>query len=107
MLIAQSILIGVESLNGFITIILSMRWTKRKKKEFRERIKLIEHYKNKFFHYSQKVREDGVITIDWLKQFDLLLTEFNNKLLELKFKQTKKVYNMINNMSNSGTFKFA
>ena len=91
MLIAQSILIGVESLNGFITIILSMRWTKRKKKEFRERIKLIEEYKNKLFYYSQKVREDGIITIDELKQFDSLLTEFNSKLLELKFKQTKKI----------------
>ena len=32
MLIAQSILIGVESLNGFTTTILSMRWTKRKKR---------------------------------------------------------------------------
>ena len=53
-LIAQSILIGVESLNGFITTILSMRWTKRKKKEFHERIKLIEEYKNKLFYYSQK-----------------------------------------------------
>ena len=91
MLIAQSILIGVESLNGFITTMLSMRWTKRKKKEFRERIKLIEEYKNKLFYYSQKVREDGVITIDELKQFDSLLAEFNIKLLELKFKQTKKI----------------
>ena len=40
-----------------------------------------------------------------LLQFDILLTEFNNKLLELKFKQTKKDYNMINNMSNPGTFE--
>ena len=41
---------------------------KRKKEEFRERIKLIEEYKNKLFYYSQNVREDGVITIDELKQ---------------------------------------
>ena len=34
MLIAQSILIGVESLNGFITTILSMRWTNEKRKNF-------------------------------------------------------------------------
>ena len=67
-----------------------MRWTKQKKKEFRERIKLIEEYKNKLFYYTQKVREDGIITIDELQRFDLLLNEFNNKLLELKFKQTKK-----------------
>ena len=88
MIIAQSVLIGIESLNSFITTILSMRWSKRKKKEFRERIKLIEEYKNKLFYYTQKVREDGIITIDELERFDLLLNEFNNKLLELKFKQT-------------------
>ena len=91
MIIAQSILIGIENLNGFITTVLSMRWTKRKNKEFRERIELIEEYRNKLFYYSQKIREDDVITVDELKQYDLLLTEFNNKLLELKFKQTKKI----------------
>ena len=32
---------------------INMRWTKRKKKEFHERIKLIEEYKNKLY-YSQK-----------------------------------------------------
>ena len=68
MLIAQSIIIGVESLNDFITTMLSMRWTKRKKKEFCERKKFVEEYKNKLFYYSQKVKEDGVITIDELKQ---------------------------------------
>ena len=107
MIIAQSVLIGIESLNGFITTMLSMRWTKRKKKEFRERIKLIEEYKNKLFYYTQKVREDGIITIDELQRFDLLLNEFNNKLLELKFKQTKQDYNMIKNMSNPGTYKLS
>ena len=35
------------------------------------------------------------------------LNEFNNKLLELKFKQTKKDYNMIKNMSNPGSYKLS
>ena len=39
------------------------------------------------------MKEDGIITIEELKQFDELLAEFNNKLLEIKFKQTKKDYN--------------
>ena len=64
MIIAQSILIGVGSFNGFITTMLSMRWRRRKKKEIRERIKLIEEYRNKLFYNSQKIREDEVITID-------------------------------------------
>ena len=48
-----------------------------------------------------------IITIEELKQFDELLAEFNNKLLELKFKQTKKDYNMISSMSKPGTFNSA
>ena len=36
MLIAQSIFIGVESLNGFITRLLSMRWTKQKRNFVKE-----------------------------------------------------------------------
>ena len=33
-----------------------------------------------------------------------MLDEFNNKLLELKFQQTKRDYNMISSMSQPGTF---
>ena len=52
----------------------------------------------------QKVKEDGTITIDELKQFDKLLAEFNNKFLEIKFTQTKKII-LISDMSTQGTFK--
>ena len=41
-----------------------------------------------------KTKEDNVI----------MLAEFNNKLLELKFQQTKRDYNMISSMSQPGTF---
>ena len=44
------------------------------------------------------------MTIEEIKEFDNLLAEFNNKLLELKFKQTKKNYNMISSMSQLGTY---
>ena len=97
-----SILGGTAPLTGSTSEMISMRWTKRRKKEFRARIKLIEEYKNKLYFYMQK--EDGIITIEEVKQFDKLLAEFNNKLLELKYKQTKKDYNMISGMSQSGTF---
>ena len=69
-----------------------MRWTKRKKKEFRARIKLIEDNKNKIFYYKQKVKGDGIISIEGLKPFDSLLTEFYNRFLQLKLSQTKKDY---------------
>ena len=54
----------------------------------------------------QKVKKDGIITIEELKDFDMLLAEFNNKLLEIKLKQTKKYYNMISSMSQPGTFNW-
>ena len=103
--ILESIFSSAATLGGFATIVVSMRWTKRKKKAFRARVKLIEEYQNKLFYYTQKVREDGIITVEELKQFDMLLAEFNNKLLEIKFKQTKKDYNMLSSMSQSGSFK--
>ena len=103
--ILESIFSSAATLGGFATIVVSMRWTKRKKKAFRARVKLIEEYQNKLFYYTQKVREDGIITVEELKQFDLLLAEFNNKLLEIKFKQTKKDYNMLSSMSQSGSFR--
>ena len=78
------------------SVALSMRWTKRKKKEFRLRIKLVEEYQNKVFYYTQRIKEDGIITINELnKQFDELLAKFDNKLLEIKFTQTKIDYNNV------------
>ena len=103
--IIDCVIAGMGGLSAFVSTMISMRWTKRKKKEFSARVKLIEEYLNKFFYYTQKVREDGIITVEELKQFDELLAEFNNKLLELKLKQTKKDYNMISSMSQPGTFK--
>ena len=52
----------------------------------------------------QKVKEDGITTIEEVKQFDRLLAEFSKKLLELKFKQTKTDYNIILSMSQSRIF---
>ena len=105
--IIDCVIAGMRGLSAFISIMISMRWTKRKKKEFRARIKLIEEYLNKFFYHIQEAKRDETITIEELKEFDVLLAEFNNKLLELKFKQTKKDYNMISSMSQPGTFNSA
>ena len=64
---------------------------KKKKEKISCKNKTHRRIKNKlYYYYTQKVKEDGIITIEEVKQFDNLLAEFNNKLLELKFKQTKK-----------------
>ena len=102
--IIESILSSTTTLSGFSTVALSMRWTKRKKKQYNARLKLIEEYKNKLFYFMLKTKEDGIISIEELKEFDKMLDEFNNKLLELKFQQTKRNYNMISTMCQPGTF---
>ena len=56
--IIDCVIAGMGGLSAFVSTMISMRWTKRKKKEFRARIKLIEEYLNKFFYYIQKVKED-------------------------------------------------
>ena len=102
--IIDSILSSATTLSGFSTVALSMIWTKCKKKQYNVRLKLIEEYKNKLFYVMLKTKEDGIISIEELKEFDKMLDEFNNKLLELKFQQTKREYNMISSMSQPGTF---
>ena len=102
--IAESIFTSLGAVNGFLTVMVSMKYTKRKKKEFNARIKLIEGYNNKIFYYTQRAKEDGIITIDELEQFDLLIKEFENKLSELKSYQGKKVINDINYISTSNVY---
>ena len=42
--IIDCVISGMGGLSVFVSTMISMRWTKRKKKEFRARIKLIEEY---------------------------------------------------------------
>ena len=65
--IIESILSSTTTLSGFSTVALSMRWTKRKKKQYNARLKLIEEYKNKLFYFMLKTKEDSEMTIDELK----------------------------------------
>ena len=52
--IIESILSSTATFSGFTSVALSMRWTKRKKKEFRARVKLVEKYQIKECYYMQK-----------------------------------------------------
>ena len=64
--IVESILSTTASLNGFTSVMLSMTWTKRKKKDLKQGQNLLKNIK-KLFYYSKKVKEDGITTI---KEFD-------------------------------------
>ena len=52
--IINCVIAVMGGLSAFVSTMISMRWTKRKKKEFRARIKLIEEYLNKFFIIYKK-----------------------------------------------------
>ena len=70
--------------------ILSIGLTSKRKRFYQQRIELVKEYINKFFYYFVKCKEDGFITIEELQNFDKLLKEYNNKILEIKLKQNKK-----------------
>ena len=59
---------------------INMKQTKRKKKAYSAKMKLVDKYRNKLFNFTQKVKEYGIITIDEVQQFDELIVEFKNKL---------------------------
>ena len=69
-----------------MTGILSIGLTSKRKRFYQQRIELVKEYINKFFYYFEKCQEDGIITIEELQNFDKLLEEYNNKMLELKLK---------------------
>ena len=56
-------------------------------------------------YYFEKCKEDGIITIEELQNFDKLLEEYNNKMLELKLKQDKKSKHQVANPAIHGMFK--
>ena len=64
----------------------------------------MKEYINKFFYYFEKCKEDGIITIEELQNFDKLLEEYNNKMLELKLKQNKKSKHQVANPGVDGKF---
>ena len=64
-IIESIFLSSTTTLSGFSTVALSMRWTKRKKKQYNARLKLLEY--KKIFYFMLKTKEDNVITIDELK----------------------------------------
>ena len=54
LIIIERISSSTATLSGFTSVALSMRWKKRKKKEFRARIELVDkEYQNKVFYYTQ------------------------------------------------------
>ena len=86
--VVTSTLAGVSA-KTILTETIYIGYTARKKKIYREKCELIMEYINKLFLFSEKCKEDKIITIDELEQFSLLVKEYREKLLGINFKHNK------------------
>ena len=84
--------------------IFSVGYTSKRKHMFQERVDLVKEFINKFYFYFEKAREDNIISLDEIKNFNKLLDEYNNKMLELKLKQKKGSGNVLADAGVAGNF---
>ena len=103
--VLAAIFSGLSLFKASMIEILSIGLTSKRKRFYQQRIELVKEYINKFFYYFEKCKEDGIITIEELQNFDKLLEEYNNKILELKLKQNKKSRDQVANPGIDGNFK--
>src|ERR1700710_2019760 len=78
--IVPAILAGIAALDGALTEIVVVGWTSRKKKIFREKCELIQSYIDKLYIYTEKCKQDNIITIEEIENFHKLIDEYNNTI---------------------------
>ena len=83
--IVPAILAGIAAVDGALTEIVVVGWTSRKKKVFRERCELIQSYMDKMYIYTEKCKQDGVITIEELEGYRKLIEEYNNAIRAIRY----------------------
>jgi len=88
--IVAGVLSGVAALKTILTESISIGFTSRKKKIYRERCELVRDYINKLFVFSEMCKEDKIITIDELNSFMNILKEFREKLLGINLNNNGK-----------------
>ena len=73
--------IAESSLFGAITVGL----TEKKKKHFNNKIKIMQSYIDKLFHYIELTKEDRIITIEELNGFRKIMDEYYNEINKVQF----------------------
>ena len=79
-ILIPAILAGIAALDGALTEIVVVGWTSRKKKIFREKCELIQSYIDKLYIYTEKCKQDNIITIEEIENFHKLIDEYNNTI---------------------------
>src|SRR5829696_5299724 len=90
--IVPAILAGIAAVDGALTEIVVVGWTSRKKKIFRERCELIQSYMDKMYIYTEKCKQDGIISIEELEGNRKLIEEYNNAIRVEKSIKNRKEY---------------
>ena len=83
-IVIPGILAGISAVNAGLSEIVIVGWTSKKKKIFRERCELIQSYMDKMYIYTEKCKQDGIITIEELKSFHKLIDEYNSAVKAMK-----------------------
>ena len=78
---------SIPIIQSIVSKLITSKFTSKRKKFFEERIMLVSEYLNKIYFYSEKIKDDGIITIDELENFNKIINEYNEKLNEMKLKQ--------------------
>ena len=88
---------SLSVIEGIVGKVISHNFTSKRKKNFQERINIVNEYLNKIYIYVDKIKRDGIISQSEFEDFFLLINQFNERLNELKLSQNmrKKVGNQI------------
>ena len=79
-----SVLSSIAAIKTALTEGVMIGFTTKKKKFYRKKCNIIKEYINKLFLFSEKAREDRIITIEELTIFNRLVTSFENEIASLK-----------------------
>ena len=79
-----SVLSSIAAIKTALTEGVMIGFTTKKKKIYRKKCNIIKEYINKLFLFSEKAREDRIITIEELTIFNRLVTSFENEIASLK-----------------------
>ena len=78
---------GIPIIKSVVSKAITSNFTTKRKSFFEERIFLVNEYLNKLYYYVEKVKDDGIITIDELDKFNKLLSEYTIKINDIKMKK--------------------
>lgn len=79
-IIVGGIVTSATGIDLVLTKILTNSFTGKRRRNYAKKASIVKNYQNKIFIYTEKIRNDGIITVQELEGFRLLFTEMENEL---------------------------